>query len=261
LEGVLGAEGLSPGVRTRALMGLATLTVIQGDVERAVAACGKAAALSRRAGDAAGLAHALQYLGFIATWAEDLDGADELVAEAIAAARDADAPWELGWALLFSSTVALSRGEYQQAVELTQRSDATLASVGDLEAAGWNSLIRGGASWAMGDLDDAGHALREGLHAFARLGGVWGLSQGFMLAGMLLTSRGHHIHAARLMGAGDALRDVAGTGQFPFVQAWVAEATAAIRAAIGPDQLRVAWNEGAVSDRRTTIAAVLRMLE
>jgi predicted ATPase/DNA-binding SARP family transcriptional activator len=261
LERVFGGGGLSPGVRTRALMGLATLTVIQGDLERAAAACDEARALSLRAGDAAGLAHAVQYLGFIAIWAEDLDGATELLTEAISAAREADAPWELGWALLFSATVAFSRGEYERALELTHRSDAALVPVGDLEAAGWNSLIRGGASWAMDDLDESRNALREGIHVFIRLNGVWGMSQGFLLASLLLTSRGCHLEAARLMGACEALRDVAGTGQFPFIETWVAEAMSAIQVAIGPDRMRAAWNAGATSDSRTIIVAVLQSLD
>jgi hypothetical protein len=61
---VLAVEGPVPPVgRARALLGTATLAVIQGDLQAAASACERAAALCRQAGDRAGLAHALQYLG------------------------------------------------------------------------------------------------------------------------------------------------------------------------------------------------------
>jgi hypothetical protein len=52
---------------------------IQGDIEEALVACERAAESSRASRDGAGLAHALQYLGFIAVCAGELDEARPLL--------------------------------------------------------------------------------------------------------------------------------------------------------------------------------------
>lgn len=80
--------------RARALMGAATLAVIQGDLADATVACQDAADLSRVAGDGAGLAHALQYLGFVATLAGEYDRARLLIEDSEQVADAAGAGWE-----------------------------------------------------------------------------------------------------------------------------------------------------------------------
>ncbi|SNY73411.1 ATP-binding protein [Paractinoplanes atraurantiacus] len=260
LERALAAGELTAPVRTRVLMGVTTLAVLQGDAERATEACAQAEALSRAAGDAAGLSHALNYQGFITQWAEDFDRSDRLLAEAEAVATESGAAWELGWALIFRSTLSLSREDWVTAIDCTHRSDAALTPVGDLEAAGWNCLLRGGAYWVGGDHEQAGVALRSALVIFARLGAVLGLSQTFMLTGFLLTNRGRHLAAARFLGAGAALRDLAGTGQFPFLDRWVATARAEVSAVLGDDRAREAWLSGAKSDWRPLVTEGLRLI-
>src|ERR1700728_3409687 len=79
-------DQLPAGVRARALLGSATLAVIQGDLEHAAAACEEAALLCQQAGDPAGLAHALQYLGLGAIFADDLDSAAALLEESLSSA-------------------------------------------------------------------------------------------------------------------------------------------------------------------------------
>jgi predicted ATPase len=73
---------LSPTLRARALVAAATLTLMQGDTDEATAACRLAAQLSRASGDGAVLAHALQYVGYIALSTGRLDEARRLLNEA-----------------------------------------------------------------------------------------------------------------------------------------------------------------------------------
>jgi predicted ATPase len=176
LTRVLAAPGISERARTRALMGVATLAIIQGDVEQAVTACEEAATLSRRAGDGAGLAHALQYLALIAIYADDQNRAPALLEKSLEAARAADATWELGWSLEFSAVLALARAEFERAADLSRQSDAVLKPVGDQEALAWNILIRGVAAWGQANLKEASARIRDALRAWDHLGGLWGIS-------------------------------------------------------------------------------------
>ena len=89
--------GVPAADRSRVLIGIGTLATIQNDLERAIAACEEAVAVSRAAGDAAGAAHALQYLGLIAIYTADLLRARELLDASLATAHEAGATWEHGW--------------------------------------------------------------------------------------------------------------------------------------------------------------------
>src|SRR5206468_6956041 len=175
--------------------------VIQGDVARAVAACEEAATLSRESNDGAGLAHALQYLGFIAIYADEQDMAAALLDEAIESARAAEAEWEHGWALFFSSTLALAREEFDRSAELSRQSEAVLKPVGDQEALAWILAIRGAAAWGQGNVEEASTALQNALRAFDRLSGLWGLSLAVLFSAFVMAAQGRDQACARLLAA------------------------------------------------------------
>ncbi|MCY7413129.1 MAG: winged helix-turn-helix domain-containing protein [Salinibacterium sp.] len=261
LEQVLRAISMSSQMRARALMGVATLASIQGDADRAISACREAAEISQRESDLVGLAHALSYMGFARIWLDDLAGASDFLDEAVSAARSAGAAWEWGWALLFQAIVALSVADNRRTIDLTHRSDEVLAEIGDLEAKGWNHLSRACAWLALGDHFRACSEARDGLLEFFRLGGIWGLSEGLIIAAILLARLGHLRQAARLLGAGQKLRDLAGTGQFAFVQVMVDDEQRGLISALGEAAYQSDWNIGAAGERNAAVAAALRSLE
>ncbi len=262
LTDVLTAGGdISETVRTRALMGVATLAIIQGDVEQAVAACEEATARSRAANDGAGLAHALQYLGLIAIYADELDQAAALLAQSIKSARAAEAPWEHGWALIFLAVLALAREELDRAAALSRESMAVLEPVGDLEAFGWAVAICGAAAWAQDNLKEASTALRTALQAFNRLSGLWGLSVALLVSAFVLVQQGRDHAGVRLLGAAESLRASAGVGMVPFIQTWLDTAVADTKAALGPETFHREWQAGHTLPREVAVAHALRQLE
>lgn len=251
---------LSAHTRIRALMGAATLAVIQGDIEAAVAACTEAAELSRDDGDGAGLAHALQYLALIDTYAEQLDEAGTLLAEAVEVARRSGAQWELSWAYIMLGSLNLARGEYETAAAMGAAAERELASVGDTEAYGWAYAIRGGACWATGRTTDAAEFLASALRRFQDLGGVFGLSLCLLLAGLVLRSAGETRLSVRVLAGSEALRTSAGVFIQPFLQVWLDEALAATTAEIGEPAVRAEWAAGAGTPVDAVVAETQRAI-
>lgn len=251
---------VSERVRIRALMGAATLAVIQGDVEDAVATCEAAAALSRQTGNRAGLAHALQYLGFIAIYAEELEQADALLAESLEAARSADAQWEHGWALIFLATLALTRAEYDRAASLSRQSQMVLEPVGDQEALAWTMIICAGACWAQHKTDEAADNIRDALVAFDRLGGLWGISFALLVSALVTAQRGRMERSARLLAAAESIRTSMGVGMLPLTKAWFDDAITVARTALGADGFQTAWEAGSELRREAAVAEALSQL-
>lgn len=141
---------LSTWVRARALMGEATLGVVMGDLEEAAVACSRAVDLRRAAGSGAGVAHASQYLGFIALCAGELDEARPLLEEALRTASAAGAEREHGWAQFFLAVLAMAETRFDDATEHAGRAEVVVGPSGDPELLAWASSLRGAAAWGRG---------------------------------------------------------------------------------------------------------------
>jgi predicted ATPase/DNA-binding SARP family transcriptional activator len=254
-------EGLTPNTHSRVLMGATTLAVIQGDVEAAVSACQAAAALTRHTGDNAGLAHAQQYLGFIAIYAEQFAEADGLIADSIAAAKAAGADWEHGWAYIFAATSSLAQGNNAHAVEMSRQADRYLAAVGDREAFAWSSYLRTSARWAAGD-DPGGFVeeLRRAITDFHELGALWGLSLGLLLAGMVMSGGDRTSEAVRVLGAAESARASMGAGIYPFVNEWLRTAIDRAEHVLGSVDFERGWRAGSATSIPDGVTAALDLL-
>lgn len=262
LARVLAADrDVSTRVRTRVLMGVATLAVIQGDLDQALHACEEAAERSREANDGAGLAHALQYLGLIAIYADEHDRATTLLAESLESARTAEARWQQGWALIFSSVLALARSEFKLAAALSRQSEAVIEPVGDQEALAWAVAIGGAAAWGQGNLDEASSTLGNALRTFSGLSGLWGLSVALLFSALVLAAQGRDQAATRLLGASESIRVSAGVGMPPFIQAWLSNAIASTAATLGSEAFDREWQAGHAFIRDAAVAYALRELD
>jgi predicted ATPase len=254
-------DQLPAGVRARALLGSATLAVIQGDLEQAAGACEEAAELCRQAGDHAGLAHATQYLGLGAIFADDLDTAVSLLEVSLTNARIAGNRWLEAWALVFLAAAALGRGAYTEAASLASACQVALQPAGDPECMGWAL-----AADAMAKLASANHAgaiapLREALEAFQRLGALWGLSVGLFVSAQSAGARADHRAQAVLLGASERLRTSVGAGQFPFIATWIDEAITSGRAVLGGQAYDRAWQDGQALPLDAALVEALRELD
>ena len=199
-------DQLPAGVRARALLGSATLAVIQGDLEHAAAACEEAAALCQQAGDPAGLAHALQYLGLGSIFADDLDNATTLLEESLSSARIAGDGWLEAWALVFLAAVALARGTYSEAASLASACGAALTRAPDPECAAWALAVTAMASIAAGDQASAVTPARRALEGFHGLGAQWGLSVALFVTAQSAGARDDQRSQVVLLAASEHLR-------------------------------------------------------
>ncbi len=254
-------QPLPAAVRARALLGSATLAVIQGDLEHAAAACEEAAALCQEVGDPAGLAHALQYLGLGAIFADDLGGATALLEESLSNARVAGDGWLEAWALVFLAAAALAREAWSEAASLASAAGAVLLHVRDPECLAWALAAAALASLAAGD--DAGVAgpLRGALEGFHSLGALWGLSLALFVSAQYAGTRNDQTSQARLLSAEDQLRTAIGAGQFPFVAAWTDAALATARVSLGDEAFERQWNAGRELPLDAVVAEATRILD
>ena len=250
-----------PIVTARALDSAAALAVIQGDLEEAAAAAEAAAALSRRAGDPAGVAHALQHLGMAAVFAGDADQAVEVLEESLRNARAAADPWLEGFSLLFLTTAALAGGRYEGTVDLGAECEAVLRPLGDPEGLAWARILRAAAQWRQGDPGGVAGPLREGIIGFRSIGHLWGLSVALFLAAQLAGANGRHERSASLLGASEALRESVGAALMPFVGAWKDETAAQLRGLLGETAFELAWRAGRSAAPEDALGDAMREIE
>ena len=254
-------DQLPAAVRARALLGSATLAVIQGDLEQAAGACEEAAALCQQAGDPAGLAHALQYLGLGAIFADELDSAVALLEESRTNARIAGNRWLEAWALMFLAAAALARGAYGEAADLASACEVALLPVGDAECMAWALAAGAIANLASGNHIGAIAPLREALDTFQGLGALWGLSLGLFVTAQAAGARGDPRAQAVLLGASERLRLSVGAGQLPFIAVWLDAAITAGRAALGGEAFDRAWRAGQELPLDAALAEAMRELD
>lgn len=230
--------------RVRALNGLATLAVIEGDLPRATRACTEAVELSRRAGDLRGLAYALQYLGFAAVCAEDLDRAVGLLEESLAVARESADPWLLGWSYQFLTAAQLARNDFERARSLAEAAYTTLQETGEPESLAWAALTHAMATWALGGSEDIGVRVTQALQHFWGLKAEWGLSEVFCLVGQIAAGQGNWERGAGLLGASESLRDSVGVAVLPFIRKSMATVAVEGHATLGARRFDEARERG-----------------
>ncbi|WP_406485715.1 ATP-binding protein [Streptomyces phaeochromogenes] len=230
--------------RVRALNGLATLAVIEGDLPRATRACTEAVELSRRAGDLRGLAYALQYLGFAAVCADDLDRAVDLLEESLTVARESADLWLLGWSYQFLTAAQLARNDFERAHALAEAAYTTLQETGEPESLAWAALTHAMATWALGGSENTHGRVAQALQRFWGLKAGWGLSEVFCLVGQIAAGQGHWERGAGLLGASESLRDSVGVALVPFVREFMATVAVEGRAVLGTGPFDAAWERG-----------------
>jgi non-specific serine/threonine protein kinase len=254
-------DGVPAPVRARVLIGIATLAVIQGDFDQAVEACEEARTVSGDSGDAAGLAHALQYLGLIATYTSELDRAREMIVASLDTAVAGGAVWEEGWALFLLGLVSLAESDFAEAERLAERAERVLRPLGDQEGLSWVLCVRGAAQWRRGDEDAAADSWAAGVRSFHDLGGLWGTSVALSFCGLLLTGRAASTAVAvRVISAADELRESAGIGMIWFVEEWLRGTLETLTECLGTEAFRREWEKGRRAGAPAAVEAAIAEL-
>jgi DNA-binding CsgD family transcriptional regulator len=239
-----GAMKVEPALRAALLMGAGDLAMTQGEFAQAAELLDASMSLARELEDWPSLAHALLWRGATAVYDGQLDAGEEFVAEAVAVARAAAAPFWHALGLTILAAIARRRGEHTRAAALLTESDAVCQA----ERVAWptalNLSLMGEIATDLRELDRAEALGREGLRR------AWAIGERRYFAGALaglartVSVRGNPEWGARLYGAVDAVLDATGANLPLTALPSFEPARAAVRAALGEARFAAAWAVG-----------------
>ncbi|GAA4891677.1 hypothetical protein GCM10023203_51820 [Actinomycetospora straminea] len=214
-----------PEVRQGALQSLGLLRLWQDDLAGARAALEDAADLAEHRGDAGGWAWTAGSLGIVAFAGGDVDGSAARVECGLAVAREAGA-----WMPLLRTTCGLGLVRWLQGRPAEAR--ALLEENAELAAPTPWGLAKAG--WFLGwfdfldgDLDAADRWFRDGATAFARIGDRRSLPDCHDGAACVAAARGDGATALELLATADDLRERAGSRRNAYLRLRCDEARAA----------------------------------
>jgi tetratricopeptide (TPR) repeat protein len=161
------ADGVTPGVRAKALYGLGRVALGQGDYEAAASALQESAAIFEDLGDREGLAYALADQGWISAEQGDYDNARRLAEEGLAQAEAAGNTSTAAAALHVLACTALDQRNYASARPLFEKSLALRRELGDVRNTANSLCVFGALEMLEGDYTRANELLEESV-ALAR---------------------------------------------------------------------------------------------
>jgi predicted ATPase/class 3 adenylate cyclase/Flp pilus assembly protein TadD len=198
-EAIAGNVKAPPMARARALRGLASLAVDQGDYERAGTSAEEALALYRGLGDDKGVADCLGELGWASIYRGDYERAAALFEEGLAAARESDDAWSIAFALNALSVLAGNRNDFERAEALWEEALALGRKVGDRTRVRAVLTNMGYAAMVRGDFKRAEVHLEEGLAIARELNEPYANAGSLLNLGIVATRRGDHGRAKTLL--------------------------------------------------------------
>jgi DNA-binding CsgD family transcriptional regulator len=273
-------DGPPTADRARASIAAGLLAYHQADYAVAATHLERGLDQCRELGDEADVARALAALALARTRAGDLAPALHLAEEALAAYRRLDDEAGVGRSLETLGRVLWIRGDYGQARNRLQESRAVARRLGARDLVARASQGLGYVALAEGDLEAADALLEESLAEFRELGDRWWALRGMCALGHVAARRGaraaarlrfaqgHEIArelgdpmleaacleglagahgpalAARLLGAAESLRELAGAAWPAFVHADCERSADRARRALGDERFAAEWARG-----------------
>jgi predicted ATPase/class 3 adenylate cyclase/transcriptional regulator with XRE-family HTH domain len=243
--------------RVRALLVGGTLALYQGDAAAAEPWLEQAAALALAEGDRRTAARALNNLGVLANQQGDWERAAVSFAEGLALWRRLGDQRGAASALNNLGDLTARQGDLERAAAVFAESLALNRQVGDrggvavcLNNLGWVARLRGALAEA-----EALH--REALALSQELGDARRCAAGLEHLANCAGAAGQEERAARLLGAGAAVRETLGAPQPPEEQADTEAAVAPARAALGEEAWTAAFAAGRALTLEQAIAEAL----
>jgi tetratricopeptide (TPR) repeat protein len=212
--------------------------------------------LFREVGDMAGAAETLSDLGMLFQMRGDYERANAILDESLALYRTLDNTGGITMCLFFLGTLAYSQGNTDQAGALFEES---LIQFRTLEGIWMTANVLTNLAMIALDQGDYGQAkayLTESLTLLHQMGEKWQIVHTVEVFARLTVEQGQkgdnaqkHLHAARLFGAAEALREILDTQVLVFQRYSHVRGITALRAQLDEATLAVAWAEG----RRMTL--------
>lgn len=219
-EALARAPAAASPLRIKALFGAGILANWQQDFALASRLLEESLAMARSLGDNRATAEALRALSQVAFWRGDNERAMALGEECLALFRQIGDPWGISSALRHEGYQILirheRRHEWSRAVAAFEESLGISRALGDTRGVAWSTAGLGIAARLAKEYKRAEELLKEALSAFRELGDKWGIVSVLLEIGGVAQRRGDTERAARLFGAGQSLRETAGTPLLPY---------------------------------------------
>jgi predicted ATPase/class 3 adenylate cyclase/Tfp pilus assembly protein PilF len=204
----------------------------------------EALAIWRELEDKHGTARALISLGWVALRSGDHSLANTRLKEALALSRELGDTRSIGFELSGLGEVALRQGDYVRATQLMEESLELRRQLGNKWGVGVSLGMLGWVAMRERDWERAIARLGESLQVRQEIGdkggSAWCLER---LAGVAM-AQGQGEKAVRLFGAAAALRSSIGSVIDPADEANYKKNISSLRAKLGYERYKTAWNEG-----------------
>jgi predicted ATPase/DNA-binding CsgD family transcriptional regulator len=257
LDQLLQVEAAHQEARARGEHLRGFLLVLLVDPVAAMPSLERAMAADRAAGRGGPLVTSLSMASIAANMAGDRSAARRFIDEAQGIADDLD---DIGAAQALLQARALDgffAGDVEAATSASVSGIRLSREAGDLYTLKVWLLNLGTAALVAADLDGAAPLLAEALQLAHRLDDRVQLAYLLDAAGCLNAASGNPQVAARLLGAGGAMRIGAGAQVMPFIAPLVERSAASARTALGASRYQAAHDAGARLDRDAAVRLAL----
>jgi predicted ATPase/DNA-binding CsgD family transcriptional regulator/transcriptional regulator with XRE-family HTH domain len=209
-EALSKAPDADPAIRTRALLQAAGILMWQGDLDRARPVLEDAWGLAQQRRDRSDIAQSLTYLGAHAILAGEWAPGTRLLQEALSHWKDLGDRFYVGSTLFYLGLASLMQGEFASSESLQSEALAQWHAVGEMHTSGFVRFYLALAVRQLGDLPRAVRLVQDGVRVSMTFQDRWHLCLGVNAALLLVSDRTEPQRQARLLGAGDALRQATG---------------------------------------------------
>jgi non-specific serine/threonine protein kinase len=251
---------ISPALRSRALLAAGRLAFFQAELVQAERCFAESMSLGRAAADDEVVAAALTWLGFVSNRQGDFAQAEQRLEESLVLHRALGEGHDAAWAMHGLGAVAANQEDYERATAYFAESLPRFQALGDLRFIAFASLEFGYAELFKlgGDLERAGHLLRDGLRGLLAVGDRIFITAVLPALAEAEARLGRQARAARLLGVTGALRDALGVRPSPLYRDAEARLLDLLRPRLGEDALAAALAEGRLLTVEEAIAETLR---
>ena len=215
-----------------------------GDYARASAFLEEALTIWRELGDRHGTARALISFGWAALRSGDYPLANARLDEALTLSRELGDMRSMGFELSGLGEVALRQGDYERANRLLEESLGRRRQLGNKWGVGVSLGTLGWVAVRQGDWNRAAARLAESLEVRREIGDVGGIAWCLERVAEVALAQGRAEQAVHLLGAAAALRTSIGSVIDPVDQPEYDSQRTRLRAELGEERYRAAWNEG-----------------
>lgn len=239
-----------------ALQGLGVQAVLETDYARATALYEDALARFQALDDAWGIGGTLMNLGCLAGDAGDAERGEHLLTESLGPLRQAGDADRLARALVNLSEYSIDRGDAARAEQMLDEGLALLRPLGQREVIAYAQGILGLLAYRRGDTARALAELAESLSLCRDIGARHWTAQTLETLAAVLAGDDRAALAARLLGAAAFLREATGRRLPPAERDGVDATTSAARGALGEPGFAAAEAAGRAGPQATIAAAI-----